>query len=176
MKIRDLTLCAMFAALMALCAWIALPLGAVHVTLQTFALYLALCLLGGKLGSAACGVYILLGAVGLPVFSGFRGGIGMLLGASGGYIWGFLASALVYWLVTAMLGTRRGVQLSAMILSLFTCYACGTAWYLLVWLEGAGLSAALMQCVVPYLLPDLAKLVLAWIITRRLRRFVQRGM
>ena len=90
MKVRNMALCALFAALMALCAWISIPAGDVAITMQTFALFLTLGVLGGKRGTIAVSIYLLLGIVGLPVFSGFQGGLGTLLGATGGYIAGFL--------------------------------------------------------------------------------------
>ncbi|MBP5250511.1 MAG: biotin transporter BioY, partial [Lachnospiraceae bacterium] len=96
---------AMMAAIMAVCAWITIP-AAVPFTLQTFAVFLAICVLGGKNGTIAVFVYILLGAVGLPVFSGFKGGVGVLLGNTGGYIIGFLFSALVMWLLEGIFGRK----------------------------------------------------------------------
>ena len=102
----DLAYIALFAVLMALCAWITVPLPKplVQFTMQTFAMFMALLVLGGRRGLYAMVVYLLLGAVGMPVFSGFRGGMGVLLDTTGGYIIGFVAAALVYWLVTARLG------------------------------------------------------------------------
>ena len=94
MKIRKMTRCALLAAVMAVCAWISVPVGELAVSLQTFAVFLTLGFLGGRLGSAAVLVYLLLGAAGVPVFAGFRGGIGVLLGPTGGYLWGFLAACL----------------------------------------------------------------------------------
>ncbi len=90
MKVKDMTLIAMFAAIMAVCSWISIP-APVPFTLQTMAVFLAVGLLGGKRGTIAVAIYILLGAVGLPVFAGFSGGLGTLLGLTGGYIFGFLA-------------------------------------------------------------------------------------
>lgn len=171
-SIRSMALCALCAALMAICAWISIPFFDIAFTMQTFAIFLALGLLGGKLGSAACLVYLLLGAVGLPVFSGFQGGFGILLGVTGGYLWGFLAAALVYWVVTAVFPKLAG--LPAMILGLLTCYACGTGWFLHVYAGSSpmGLGAVLLKCVVPYLLPDGAKLWLALVLSRRLRSVI----
>ena len=102
----DLAYIALFAVLMAVCAWITVPLPKplVQFTMQTFAMFMALLVLGGRRGLYAMVVYLLLGAVGMPVFSGFRGGMGVLLDTTGGYIIGFVAAALVYWLVTARLG------------------------------------------------------------------------
>ena len=95
-KAYDLVLIALFAALMALCAWVTVPY-AVPFTMQTFGVFLALLLLGGKRGTICMAVYLLLGAVGLPVFSGFRGGVGALVGSTGGYLVGFIVSALLMW-------------------------------------------------------------------------------
>ena len=94
-KTTDLVYTALCAALIAVCSWISVP-AAVPFTLQTFAVFAALNLLGGKRGTTAVLVYILLGAVGLPVFSGFKGGPGVLLGTTGGYIIGFLFTGLLF--------------------------------------------------------------------------------
>ena len=103
LRTRDLTHIALFAVLMAVCAWITIPM-TVPFTLQIFAVFAALATLGGRRGTYAVAVYLLLGAVGLPVGAGFQGGLGWLLGTTGGYIVGFLCIALIYWLMTAKLG------------------------------------------------------------------------
>lgn len=156
--------CALFAALIAICAWISVPVFDIAFTLQTFAVFLTLGLLGGKRGSAAIFIYLLLGAAGMPVFSGFRGGIGVLAGVTGGYLWGFLAAALLYLLL------ERFGKLPAMIAGQLVCYLCGSIWFLLY--AGSGLSLILLRCVVPYLIPDAAKIVLAYTLTRRLQRHI----
>lgn len=171
-----MVLCAMFAALLAVCAWISLPVADVAFTLQTFGVALALGLLGGKRGSAAIFVYLLLGAAGVPVFAGFRGGFGALLGATGGYIAGFLLWSLVYWLVTALWGQNKKIRLLGMALGLLVCYAFGTVWFYFGYLESSsamGVGLILIKCVVPYLLPDAAKLAAAWLLTQKLKRFVE---
>ena len=159
---KNMVLCSLFASLMAICAWISVPVFDIAFTLQAFAVFLALGLLGGKWGSAAVLIYLLLGAAGMPVFSGFRGGIGMLAGVTGGYLWGFLLSGLVYWLL------ERFGKLPAMIAGLLMCYLCGSIWF--YWYAGGGLWLILLRCVVPYLIPDAAKLTLAYMLTRRLAR------
>ena len=174
MKVRNMALCALFAALMALCAWISVPMGDAAITIQTFSLFLTLGVLGGKRGTIAVAIYLLLGIVGLPVFSGFQGGLGALLGATGGYIVGFLAAALIYWLVTALARDRYLFRLLGMSLGLIACYLLGTLWFRFGYLSSGVLSwsAVLLKCVVPYLLPDTAKLITAWLLSRRLRLFV----
>ena len=161
---RKLTRCALFAAMMALCAWIGVPLGHTVFTMQTFGVLLALGLLGGKRGTVSILCYLLLGAAGLPVFSGFRGGIGAILGPTGGYLWGFLATGLVFWLL------EKWSRSLAMIAGIAACYACGTVWYMTY--TGGVLAAVLAQTVLPYLIPDGVKLMLALRLTCRLRRFM----
>ena len=99
----DMVLIALFSVLIAICAWISIP-ATVPFTLQTFAVLCTLGLLGGKRGTVAILLYLLMGAVGLPVFSNFGGGLGKLLGVTGGYLIGFLAASLLYWLLTKLAG------------------------------------------------------------------------
>ena len=170
----DLTYLGLFAALMAICAWISVPMPAPlePFTLQTFAIFAAVTTLGGRRGTYAVGVYLLLGLVGLPVFAGFRSGPGTLLGTTGGYILGFFVCAVVYWLVTAWLGESLWAVFLGGTLGLAACYAFGTAWFLLLYIRTTGpmsLGAALGMCVVPYVLPDLCKLALAVLVSRRVR-------
>lgn len=171
MKVRNMALCALFAALLCVCAWISVPVGATAITMQTFGIFLTLSVLGGKRGSIAIAIYVLLGVVGLPVFSGFQGGVGALLGPSGGYLYGFMLTALLYWLVLALGGEKW--QLPGLIFGLLSCYACGCLWFAFGYLspQSRSLGAVLTGCVLPYLLPDAAKLILAWLLGRRLRRF-----
>ncbi len=174
-KTLDLALCALFSAVIAACAWISIPAGSVPFTLQTFAVFAALGLLGGKRGTISIAVYLLLGAVGLPVFAGFQGGIGALLGTTGGYLVGFLLAGLVVWLAEARFGTKTGVFVAASVVGMLLCYAFGTAWFLVVYARTKGaitLATALGWCVLPFLLPDAAKLALAVLVRARLRRFV----
>ncbi|MCI6359895.1 MAG: biotin transporter BioY [Clostridiales bacterium] len=174
LKTKDLALCALFAALIAVCAWISIP-ATVPFTLQTFAIFAALGLLGGKRGTVAVAVYLLLGAVGVPVFAGFQGGIGALLGTTGGYLLGFLLTALIVWGMEARFGSKTGVFLLSAVLGMLVCYAFGTAWYLVVYALTKGaisLATALGWCVVPFLIPDAVKIALAVLLRGRLKRHI----
>lgn len=173
MNARNMAQCGLFAAVLTVCAWIAIPVGDMVITLQTFGIFLTLGLLGGKRGTVTIAVYLVLGAVGAPVFSGFRGGLGALLGTTGGYIFGFMLTSLVYWLITSA-NNSPAVRLAAMVLGLLVCYACGSFWYMTHYLstDGIALGAVLLKCVVAYLIPDGIKLTLAWLLTKRLKRFV----
>ena len=170
MRTQALARAALAAALMALCSWISLPT-AVPFTLQTFALFLTLGVLGGRLGALAVGVYLLLGAVGLPVFAGFSGGLGALLGATGGYLLGFLLTALTVWGAERLWGRSAPVFLASCLAGLGLCYLFGTVWFAAVYASSSGpvgLAAVLGWCVAPFVLPDLAKLALAVVLSRRL--------
>ncbi|MCI6998196.1 MAG: biotin transporter BioY [Eubacterium sp.] len=169
-KTYDLVYIALFAVLIAICAWISVPT-TVPFTLQTFGVFLTVGLLGGKRGSMAVLVYILLGAAGIPVFSGFTGGVGRLLGNTGGYIVGFLASALVMWALEKVMGRKTWALAVQMVLGLIACYAIGTVWFMVVYsgTSGAvGLMTVLGWCVIPFIIPDLIKIALALVLTKRL--------
>lgn len=174
--VRDLTKIALLTALMAVTAWITIPIPPISFTLQIFAVYAALFLLGGKYGTMSILLYLLIGAVGVPVFSGFRGGIGVLLGMTGGYLIGFLVSGLVYWAVTAHGREALPFKVIGSVLALIACYAFGTAWYMILYTTQKGaitLGAALMGCVVPFLLPDAVKIVLAYLVATALKKRIR---
>ena len=159
-----MVLASLFAGLMAICAWISVPVLDIAFTMQTFAIFLALLTLGGRWGTVSILIYLLLGMTGLPVFSGFRGGVGALVGVTGGYLWGFLLTGLCYWAL------ERVGKLPALILGLLVCYSCGSLWFACY--SGGGLGLIVLRCVVPYLVPDAVKLWLALTIAKRLRKYV----
>lgn len=173
-KTYDIVYIAVFAVIMAICSWISIPT-TVPFTLQTFGVFIAVGVLGGKRGTLAVLVYIILGAIGVPVFSGFTGGIGILAGTTGGYIVGFLFSALIMWLMEKIPGKRSVIQILSMIVGLIVCYAFGTAWFMVVYsrANGAvGLAAVLGWCVIPFIIPDLIKIVLAYMLSRKIKKYV----
>ncbi|MCR5736007.1 MAG: biotin transporter BioY [Lachnospiraceae bacterium] len=170
----DLVYMAIGAALIALCSWISIP-AAVPFTMQTFAVFCVIELLSGKRGMVSILVYILMGAIGIPVFSGFKGGIGSLLGPTGGYIIGFIFIALIYMAAERLFGDKLIVRITAMIIGLFICYAFGTAWFMLVYIRDNGavsLITALGWCVFPFIIPDMAKLFLATALSSRVRNHI----
>lgn len=169
-KTIDLIYMALGAVLIAICSWISIP-ATVPFTMQTFAVFFVLSVLGGKRGTMAIIVYVLLGAVGVPVFAQFTSGIGILLGNTGGYIVGFIFAGLVYWLMTAWTGKKLWTEILAMVTGLLVVYAVGTAWFMIAYAlaNGAvGLATVLAWCVVPFVIPDLMKLGLAVSLARRL--------
>lgn len=174
MKTEDIVYIGIFASMIAVCSWIAIP-SAVPLTLQTMGVFTAVGILGGRRGTLAVLTYICLGAVGLPVFSGFSGGIGALFGTTGGYIIGFLFSALIMWGIETLFGRNKVNLILSMILGLLGCYTVGTLWFMAVYARNSGavgLGTVLSWCVLPFIIPDLAKIVAAVFLTNRLKRFV----
>lgn len=174
-KTRDVVYIGIMAAVMAVTSWISIP-AAVPFTLQTMGVFTAVGLLGGKRGSLAVLVYILLGALGLPVFAGFTGGIGMILGTTGGYIVGFLVSALLMWGMEALFGRSNLVLAVSMVVGLLACYGVGTVWFMAVYTRNVGavgLGAVLGWCVVPFVIPDLLKIAVSLLLTNRLRKAIK---
>lgn len=176
-KTAKLLLCALFAALTAVCSFISIPLPftPVPVNLAALSALLAGGLLGGKYGALSQTVYLLLGALGAPVFHNFTGGLGILAGPTGGYIIGYIAAAL---LTGWTAGPGRGkpswrILLPAMAGGLLACYLLGTVWFML--LTGTGLIAALASCVLPFLPGDAVKILAAGILIKALRPVLQRG-
>lgn len=170
-KTYDMVYIGIFTVLIAVCSWISIP-AAVPFTLQTFGVFMAVEVLGGKRGTMAVLVYILMGAVGIPVFAGFQGGIGVIFNTTGGYIVGFLCSALIMWAAESLFGKKPLVRLLSMAAGLIACYVLGTIWFMVVYgrTTGAvGLMTVLGWCVIPFIIPDLVKIGLAYFISRKIR-------
>lgn len=173
-KTYDMAYIAIFTVLMAICSWISIPT-AVPFTLQTFGVFIAVGVLGGKRGTLSVLVYILLGLIGIPVFAGFSGGIAVLFGSTGGYILGFIFSALVMWAFEKFLGRKPVIQILSMLAGLIVCYAFGTAWFMVVYARqsgSVGLVTALGWCVIPFIIPDLIKIALAYVLSGKLRKYI----
>ncbi len=173
-KTKDMVYISMFAILIAICSWISIP-AAVPFTFQTMGIFLAVGILGGKRGTISVFIYILLGMVGLPVFSGFKGGIAALVGPTGGYIIGFLFSALLMWGIEKRSAKNGITLLISMILGLLVCYVFGTIWFMKIYsaTNGAvGIGTVLGWCVIPFIIPDCVKIVIAFILTNRIKKVV----
>ncbi len=174
-KMRDMTYIAMFSVIIAVCSWLSIPTG-VPFTLQTFGVFVAVGILGGKRGSLSVLIYLLLGMIGVPVFAGFTGGIGCILGTTGGYIMGFMLSALLMWAMECMFGRKTPVLAVSMVLGLLVCYLFGTVWFMTVYARQSGaigVWTALGWCVFPYLIPDALKIILALVVCKRLENVIK---
>lgn len=171
-KTYDMAYIGLFVGLMAVCSWISIPT-AIPFTMQTFAVFLAVTILGGKRGTLAIVVYLLLGMVGVPVFAGFSAGPGVLFGTTGGYLIGFIFSGLLMWLMERMAGRKLWVQALSMLFGMVTYYIVGTVWFMVVYGNTSGpvsLLTALGWCVFPFVIPDLVKAALALSFGNALRK------
>lgn len=182
---RRLTLCAVMAAVTCVLAPISVPIGPISITGGTLALYLTACLLGGRWGSVTTLVYLLLGFVGLPVFSNYMGGAARLLGPTGGYLVGylpmvFIAGAAAEWSFRRFGGGDHksvalafALQFLGMALATAVLYAFGTAWYCVQ--AGVDLQKALAACVFPFIPFDLIKMAAALLVGLPVRRGLERA-
>ena len=173
-KTQELTNICLMTAAMAICSWITVPY-MVPFTLQTFGVFATLELLGGKNGTRSILLYILLGAFGAPVFSGFQGGLSKLLGTTGGYIFGFLLTALLYWLITEKIGNSKALRIAALLAGLVALYLTGSLWFIHVYTSSTGpidIITVLSWCVFPFIGPDLLKLFAAIIVAESVRKAV----
>ncbi len=186
-RTKDVVFIGLFIALITVSAWVTVPIGPIPVTLQMFAIPLAICVLRPSIATVSVYGYILLGALGVPVFSGMRGGIGALLGPTGGFLFGYLvavpvACALLFlarragWVKDApqkdplakggavfarvkQTLASSGMYVVCGILFTLISYGFGVAWFMVM--TDVGLEAALAACVLPFIIPDLVKIVLA---------------
>lgn len=173
-KTYDMAYISLFTVLIIICSWISIPT-AIPFTMQTFGVFAAIMILGGKRGTLSILVYILLGAVGMPVFSGFKGGVGALLGTTGGFVFGFLFSALFMWAMESMFRKKKSVFFFSILVSLILCYAIGTLWFMKIYGREAGsigIGAVLSWCVIPFIIPDLIKIGLAYALSKKIKKYI----
>lgn len=173
----DLAYMGMFVALLAVSAWIVIP-AAVPFTMQTFMVFAIVAILGMKKGALTILVYILLGLVGVPVFSGFTGGVGVLAGPTGGYLVGFVLTAIVTGAILKIFGRKTPVMFIAMAAGLVVCYIFGTIWFMFLYsgvnvAESVSIWTALTMCVFPYVVPDLIKIALAIMLSKKVSKHLR---
>ena len=161
-------LCALFAAVCAVCSQLTIPIQPVPITLGTFAALMAGGFLGKRYGLISLVIYLILGMAGVPVFSMMRAGFSVLAGPSGGFIIGFAPMAFVVGLVMEKWGDSFKNMLLATVLGTAVCYAMGLAWFM--FLTGTGIWSAMVMCMFPFLPGDLAKIVLASFLVSKYRR------
>ena len=173
-SIQKIIYVALFAVFIAICAWISIPF-IIPFTMQTFAVFLAFYVLGGKLGTISVLVYLTLGAIGIPVYSGFSCGVSVLFGMNGGYMLGWILAGGAVSLCDATSSESRALKVLSSALGLVLCYAVGTAWFMIVYASTTGeigLVSAISWCVLPFVIPDAVKLTLAYVLSNRLRKII----
>ena len=168
-RLRALLLISLFASVISVCSVISIPF-TVPLTMGTLGIFAALGTLGGVRGTGAILLYIAIGAIGLPVYAGFSGGIGHLLGPSGGFILGYAVCGLVYILLEGLIKKNERIRLAVFLLCQVVIYICGAVWFAFVFgSEGSFLGALTVTCL-PFILPDMAKIFLASYISKRLNK------
>lgn len=164
---QQMALVAIMTALTCILAPFSLPIGPVPISLTNLVIYFSLYLLGWKLGTLSYVIYLLIGLVGVPVFSGFTAGPAKLFGPTGGYLIGFIPMAIIAGIVIDKF-SQRWIQILGMIVGTAICYAFGTAWFCIQ--AGYTVSTALAVCVIPFIPADLIKMVIAMIIGPEIRK------
>lgn len=175
-----ITQTALFTALIVVCSWISIP-ATVSFTLQTFAVCFVSAIGGFKSGTLSVLTYILLGIVGVPVFSNFKGGVSAIAGPTGGYIVGFIFTAVIVGLVADKFGRKFWVSVLSMVIGVVVCYIFGTAWFYILTnninQQAMSIGAVLGVCVVPFLPFDALKIALAaWlanVVGKRIKKDVK---
>lgn len=159
MKIKSMVICAVFSATLCIFCVLTVPIGPVPVSMATFAIMLTAIILGPKKSSISVIIYILLGSIGLPVFSGFKGGFQVLAGPTGGYIWSYIFMALLIGSVAKKCVNNKIIIFIGCIASTIVCYILGTVQFAIA--QGTSFMSALSICVLPFIPFDIAKAVLA---------------
>lgn len=173
-SVLTLTYCALFAALTEVLSQFSIPIGPVPINLATFSVVLAGAVLGAQYGAISQSVYVLLGAVGLPVFAGFKGGIHAIVGPTGGYILGYIAAAWLAGFIGKWIGTKIIGLIISMVAGIAVCYLLGTVWFMV--LTHTGLWASLSLCVFPFLIGDAAKIAVAAAVAPQLKKVFQKAI
>lgn len=169
-KTLNMTQIALFIVIMAICSWISIPT-LVPFTLQTFGVFLAIVLLGGKKAAAVIILYLVVGSLGLPVFAGGMAGIVVVIGTNGGYMLGWIFQCLFMWFMEKFCSNSRRIFVFSMIIGLFICYIFGTVWFMAIYAKNTGSIGwitAVGWCVIPFVIPDFIKLFLALAIEKRI--------
>lgn len=176
-RTRNLVAAALVTALMAATGWVAIPLGAVPITLQVFCVVLAALLLPYRWAAASLAVYVTMGAIGVPVYAQGAAGLGVLLGPTGGYIWGFLMAAPLGAYLRELLEAREVEQVvcdsAAALVAVGVIYLLG--WLQLSVVANLSLATAFLVGVLPFIVPDAVKAVVAVGVATAVRRSGSRG-
>lgn len=158
-KIKDIAIISVAAAMICVVSPVSIPIGDIPISLATFIIYLIAAIIGPKKGTISAFVYILVGIIGVPVFSNYRAGISVIVGVTGGYIVGYIPLALLTGIFIYKCKGKIWMYPIGMILGTIVCYFIGTVWYMFN--TNNNLISSLLVCVVPFLLFDLIKIVLS---------------
>ncbi len=163
-------LAAIFAAIIAVLSQIAIPISEVPMTLQTFAVALAAYSLGTKFSALSVGVYLAIGAVGVPVFANFKGGLSCFAGPTGGFLIGFIFMAVLCSIAINIKNIVLKILVSAA--GLIACHIFGVVWFMIA--LGRGLWDSFLIASAPYLIKDVVSLILAYFISISIRKGINK--
>ena len=169
--IYNITLISICTAIVIVSAWLTIPFF-IGFTLQTLSILLICLLFKFQISFSAVLIYILIGTIGLPVFSGFGSGLSVLIGPTGGFILSFLLFPVVFKLLGICSRQSHIFRIISMCICILVCYICGTLWYCFVYLSGniSNIGGVLGVCVLPFIIPDIIKIFVADIIYNRLSK------
>lgn len=182
--IYDLVLISISAALITISSWLSLTIGPVPFTLQTMGILAVMLASGGRRGTLSVLVYLALGICGVPVFAGFKGGIASIIGPTGGFLVGFVLAALLYWFLETFLFKKLMTNpvktwifgaVNSVIFEV-VMYIIGVIWFMTVYAAQTGpvgLATVMSWCVIPFIIPDIVKLIAAVVIGERARKLVR---
>lgn len=172
-KTKNTILCALFAALTGVFSQISIPIPItpVPINLATLSVCIVGGLLGAKRGAISQLVYVIIGLIGIPVFANFGGGVGRIVGPTGGYIVGYVVAATIIGIIIDKFGDKLQICIIAMSIGILGCYIVGTAWFMFV--TKNTLAASLYLCVVPFLIGDVLKVIMASILVKKLKKHVK---
>ena len=177
MKTKEMILCAIFAGILCVFSVMTIPIGPVPISMGLFGIMLAAGILGLKRGTIAVAVFILIGAVGVPVFTGFRGGLAPLVGPTGGYIWGYVPMTALIGVLTLKQPKNKWYAMLRYFLAFLAgvalCYAMGTVQFMIV--QDTDFKSALGICVLPFIPFDIAKALAASYISYAVRRALKKA-
>lgn len=169
---KDMAMIAVLTAMTCVLAPLSLPIGPVPISLTNLVIYIGLYVLGTKKETVSYVVYMIIGLVGVPVFSGFTGGPGKLVGPTGGYIIGFVPMAIIAGLVIDKYADKKWASFLGMVVGTIVCYALGTAWLAIQ--AQMDLKAALFAGVIPFIPGDVTKMIIAMILGPVLRKRINK--
>lgn len=178
MKTKDIVSISLFTTLLAVCAWIYIPM-TIPFTMQTFAVFLAMFVLGGKKGTIVIFIYLITGLIGVPVFSGGTAGPAILFGPTGGYMIGWIFLGMIYYWYEKVVDKfvkkpERKIQILVLLAGMMVCYIFGTLWFINIYAkDSSDFIAAFSICVFPFIIPDAVKLALAYTVSKRIKKYIQ---
>ena len=170
-QLKQITYSSLFVALIAAGAFIAIPVGPVPIVLQNMFVLLAGIILGPRWGLASVGIYLLIGACGLPVFANGKAGIGHLFGPTGGYLLGYLPAVFITGLISKKGNKKLFFDIIAMIAGSIIVYAAGVPWLKVV--TGMGWSKTLALGMYPFIIGDIIKIIAAAFIAKTIRPYIK---